>query len=113
MGAMSRVKVKLPGGSGSRVSAASSEPEPVVAGGGCEGFDCAHPIQIEPNRAHTMRGNPTVALNLRCRPRRFPTAQFVPVSLTITATESILLAGGQAGQVEGASAGMMEVDSHR
>ena len=75
-----------------------------------------------------MRGNPTVALNLlsreridlfdstalrRRRPRRFPTAQFVSVSLTIAATESILLADGQAGQVEGASAGMMEVDSNR
>ena len=69
MGAMSRVKVKLPGGSGSRVSAASSEPEPVAAGGGCGGSDGVHPVQMEANKAPNMRGNPTVALNLLSRKR--------------------------------------------
>jgi len=65
MGAMSRVKVKPTGGSGSLVSAASSVPESVAEGDGCGGSDCVHPIQLEPNRVPKMMGKAMVALNLR------------------------------------------------
>ena len=69
MGAMSRVKVKLPGGSGAGESGPASELESGAGEGGCGASDGAHPIQVEPNNAPTKTGKETAALSLLQRGR--------------------------------------------